>query len=99
MTVREFIHAHPEEPLDLTAPEGRMLLEAKQIQKLLEGRAVIAVPGDLRKASYIQAEELLERTVCSAYRTHGLWHIASSYDPMEREISPHHSGMMKRRCL
>lgn len=99
MTVREFIHAHPGEALDLTTPEGRVLLEPKQVCDLFRGRAVITVPGDLRKASYIQAEELLERTVCSAYRTHGLWRIASSYDPLEREISPHHPKMMKRRCL
>lgn len=99
MTVREFIHAHPGEALDLMTPNGRVLLEQKQITALLGGKAVIAVPSDLRKAAYIQAEELLEQEVCSAYSTHGLWRLASSYDPLERAASQRWPGKMRWRHL
>jgi len=96
MTLREFIGQHPGEALDIMASEGRILLEPNQVQRLLDGKPVIACPKDLRKAAYVQAEDLLEQTVCSAYPTRSLWRLAVSYDPTDRLVRKH-TGMMEWR--
>ena len=99
MTVRKFIHTHSGAALDLITPDGRILLEPPQIKRLLQGKAVIAMPDDPRKAAYVQAEDLLEQEVSSAYPTRSLWRLASTYDPVERAASKHRPGMMRWRHL
>lgn len=41
MTVEEFLEIHPDEDVDLQVPEGRVLLDHGQVQRLLGGRPVI----------------------------------------------------------
>jgi len=96
MTLRDFIEAHPNEAFDIMTPEGRAMLEPRQAEKLLEGKAVIVCANGPKKASYADAEELLGYYVCSAYPTRSLWRLTVSYDPIERQ-NARFSDFMKRR--
>lgn len=96
MTLRDFIEAHPDEALDIMTPEGRAVMEPKEVQKLIEGKAVIVCKDGTKKASFMDAEELLGYYVCSAYPTRSLWRLTVSYDPIERQ-NARFSDFMKRR--
>jgi hypothetical protein len=95
MTVLEFLRDHPGEALDLTTPDGYVYLDARQIQRLMTGRTIIAHNGGPKRAVVIPAEKLLEQDICSAYRHYGTWRVASTYDPQEDRQQ--HSGMMQWR--
>ena len=57
MTVEEFLEIHPDEDVDLQVPEGRVLLDHGQVQRLLGGRPVIVCKTGVQDAQYMQAEE------------------------------------------
>lgn len=97
MTVREFIHTHPGADIEITTPKGHVYLDGPQLRKLAEGKAVIVHPGDLRRATLLPAERLLEQEVCSAYFSHGCWNVASSYDFLTHAPVEHQTGMMRWR--
>ena len=59
MTVEEFLLTHPDEDVDLQVPEGRILLDHGQAQRLLGGRPVIVCKTGVQDAQYMQAEDLL----------------------------------------
>ena len=71
MTVEEFLEIHPDEDVDLQVPEGRVLLDHGQVQRLLGGRPVIVCKTGVQDAQYMQAEDLLTQMVHSflAYHT------------------------------
>ena len=58
MTVEEFLEIHPDEDVDLQVPEGRVLLDHGQVQRLLGGRPVIVCKTGVQDAQYMQAEDL-----------------------------------------
>ncbi|WP_298035513.1 hypothetical protein [uncultured Dysosmobacter sp.] len=97
MTLREFLESHPGEALDLMLPEGRVLLEPKAIQSVLDGKPVIVSGTSPKKAARVSAEDLLGQIVCSSYRTRCLWRLATTYDPEIRSRVRHHPGMMRWR--
>ena len=80
MTVREFLDTHPDADLDLSTPEGRIYLDAAGRRRLESGRPLIADNGSPKTAVYVQADDLLEQIVCSAYQTHGLWRVSATKD-------------------
>lgn len=80
MTVREFLEAHPDADLDLSIPAGRIYLDAAGRRRIESGRPVIADSGSPKSVAYVQADELLEQVVCSAYQTHGLWRVSATKD-------------------
>ena len=81
MTVEEFLLTHPDEDVDLQVPEGRILLDHGQAQRLLGGRPVIVCKTGVRDAHYMQAEELLNQVVYLAHQTCGLWRVSADRDP------------------
>ena len=86
MTLEEFLKIHPDEDVDLQVPEGRVLLDHGQTQRLLDGRPVIVCKTGVQDAQYVQAEELLTQVVYLAHQTHGLWWVSAAHDP-KREKS------------
>ena len=71
MTLEEFLEIHPDEDIDLQVPEGRVLLDHGQTQRLLDGRPVIVCKTGVQDAQYVQAEDLLTQVVYLAHQTHG----------------------------
>ena len=71
MTVEEFLLTHPDEDVDLQVPEGRILLDHGQAQRLLGGRPVIVCKTGVQDAQYMQAEDLLTQMVHLAHQTRG----------------------------
>ena len=63
MTVEEFLEIHLDEDVDLQVPEGRVLLDHGQVQRLLGGRPVIVCKTGVQDAQYMQAEDLLNQVV------------------------------------
>ena len=63
MTVEEFLEIHPDEDVDLQVPEGRVLLDHGQVQRLQDrrtGRPIYAgggsaEPGGLSDPSDLQS--------------------------------------------
>ena len=87
MTVEEFLEIHPDEDVDLQVPEGRVLLDHGQTQRLLDGRPVIVCKTGVQDAQYVQAEDLLTQVVYLAHQTHGLWRGSAAHDPkLEKPI-------------
>ena len=87
MTLEEFLEIHPDEDIDLQVPEGRVLLDHGQTQRLLDGRPVIVCKTGVQDAQYVQAEELLTQVVYLAHQTHGLWRVSAAHDPkLEKSI-------------
>ena len=74
MTVEEFLLTHPDEDVDLQVPEGRILLDHGQAQRLLGGRPVIVCKTGV-------AEDLLTQMVYLAHQTRGLWRASAAHDP------------------
>ena len=74
MTVEEFLEIHPDEDVDLQVPEGRVLLDHGQVQRLLGGRPVIV-------CQYMQAEDLLNQVVYLTHQTRSLWRVSAAHDP------------------
>ena len=68
MTLREFIAWHPGQALDVMTPEGRAFLEPNHIQSLLNGKSVIVCANGPKKASLVDADQMLGYYVISAYR-------------------------------
>ena len=81
MTVEEFLLTHPDEDVDLQVPEGRILLDHGQAQRLLGGRPVIVCKTGVQDAQYMQAEDLLTQMVYLAHQTRGLWRASAAHDP------------------
>ena len=81
MTVEEFLLTHPDEDVDLQVPEGRILLDHGQAQRLLGGRPVIVCKTGVQDAQYMQAAELLNQVVYLAHQTCGLWRVSADRDP------------------
>lgn len=81
MTVEEFLQIHPDEDVDLQVPEGRVLLDHGQAQRLLEGKSVIVCKTGVQDAQYMQAVELLNQVVYLAHKTRGLWRVSAAHDP------------------
>ena len=80
MTLEEFLEIHPDEDIDLQVPEGRVLLDHGQTQRLLDGRPVIVCKTGVQDAQYVQAVYL-------AHQTHGLWRVSAAHDPkLEKPI-------------
>ena len=50
MTVEEFLQIHPDEDVDLQVPEGRVLLDHGQAQRLLDGKPVIVCKTGVKDA-------------------------------------------------
>ena len=75
MTVEEFLEIHPDEDVDLQVPEGRVLLDHGQVQRLLGGRPVIVCKTGVQDAQYMQAEDLL------THQTRSLWRVSAAHDP------------------
>ena len=69
MTVEEFLEIHPDEDVDLQVPEGRVLLDHGQVQRLLGGRPVIVCKTGVQDAQYMQAEDLLNQVVYLTHQT------------------------------
>ena len=87
MTLEEFLEIHPDEDIDLQVPEGRVLLDHGQTQRLLDGRPVIVCKTGVQDAQYVQAEDLLTQVVYLAHQTHGLWRVSAAHDPkLEKSI-------------
>ena len=87
MTLEEFLKFHPDEDVDLQVPEGRVLLDHGQTQRLLDGRPVIVCKTGAQDAQYVQAENLLTQAVYLAHQTHGLWRGSTAHDPkLEKPI-------------
>ena len=87
MTLEEFLEIHPDEDIDLQVPEGRVLLDHGQTQRLLDGRPVIVCKTGVQDAQYVQAEDLLTQVVYLAHQTHGLWRVSAAHDPkLEKPI-------------
>ena len=87
MTVEEFLQIHPDEDVDLQVPEGRVLLDHGQAQRLLEGKSVIVCKTGVKDAQYVQAVELLNQVVYLAHQTRGLWRVSAAHDPkLEKPI-------------
>ena len=87
MTLEEFLEIHPDEDIDLQVPEGRVLLDHGQTQRLLDGRQVIVCKTGVQDAQYVQAEDLLTQVVYLAHQTHGLWRVSAAHDPkLEKPI-------------
>lgn len=72
MTVEEFLEIHPDEDVDLQVPEGRVLLDHGQVQRLLGGRPVIVCKTGVQDAQYMQAEDLLNQVVYLTHQTRSL---------------------------
>ena len=81
MTVEEFLLTHPDEDVDLQVPEGRILLDHGQVQRLLGGRPVIVCKTGVQDAQYMQAEDLLNQVVYLAHQTRSLWRVSAAHDP------------------
>ena len=81
MTVEEFLLTHPGEDVDLQVPEGRILLDHGQAQRLLGGRPVIVCKTGVQDAQYMQAEDLLTQMVHLAHQTRGLWRVSAAHNP------------------
>lgn len=81
MTVEEFLEIHPDEDVDLQVPEGRVLLDHGQVQRLLGGRPVIVCKTGVQDAQYMQAEDLLNQVV---YLTHQTCSLCGYPRPMIR---------------
>ena len=87
MTVEEFLQIHPDEDVDLQVPEGRVLLDHGQAQRLLDGKPVIVCKTGVKDAQYVQAVELLNQVVYLAHQTRGLWRVSAAHDPkLEKTI-------------
>ena len=87
MTLEELLEIHPDEDIDLQVPEGRVLLDHGQTQRLLDGRPVIVCKTGVQDAQYVQAEDLLTQVVYLAHQTHGLWRVSAAHDPkLEKPI-------------
>ena len=87
MTLEEFLEIRPDEDIDLQVPEGRVLLDHGQTQRLLDGRPVIVCKTGVQDAQYVQAEDLLTQVVYLAHQTHGLWRVSAAHDPkLEKPI-------------
>ena len=87
MTLEEFLEIHPDEDIDLQVPEGRVLLDHGQTQRLLDGRPVIVCKTGVQDDQYVQAEDLLTQVVYLAHQTHGLWRVSAAHDPkLEKPI-------------
>ena len=87
MTLEEFLEIHPDEDIDLQVPEGRVLLDHGQTQRLLDGRPVIVCKTGVQDAQYVRAEDLLTQVVYLAHQTHGLWRVSAAHDPkLEKPI-------------
>ena len=87
MTLEEFLEIHPDEDIDLQVPEGRVLLDHGQTQRLLDGRPVIVCKTGVQDAQYVQAEDLLTQVVYLAHQTHGLWRVSAAHGPkLEKPI-------------
>ena len=71
MTLEEFLKIHPDEDVDLQVPEGRVLLDHGQVQRLLGGRPVIVCKTGVQDAQYMQAEDLLNQVVYLTHQTRG----------------------------
>ena len=81
MTVEEFLEIHPDEDVDLQVPEGRVLLDHGQVQRLLGGRPVIVCKTGVQDAQYMQAEDLLNQVVYLTHQTCSLWRVSAAHDP------------------
>ena len=81
MTVEEFLLTHPDEDVDLQVPEGRILLDHGQAQRLLGGRPVIVCKTGVQDAQYMQAEDLLTQMVYLAHQTRSLWRGSAAHEP------------------
>ena len=87
MTLEEFLEIHPDEDIDLQVPEGRVLLDHGQTQRLLDVRPVFVCKTGVQDAQYVQAEDLLTQVVYLAHQTHGLWRVSAAHDPkLEKPI-------------
>ena len=96
MTLRDFIEAHPNEAFDIMTPEGRTFLEPNHIESLLKGKPVIVCANGPKKASYVDADQMLGYYVISAYPTHNLVRLNVTYDPIERQEA-RFSELIQRR--
>ena len=96
MTLREFIAWHPGQALDVMTPEGRTFLEPNHIESLLKGKPVIVCANGPKKASYVDADQMLGYYVISAYQTHNLVRLNVTYDPIERQEA-RFSELIQRR--
>ena len=72
---------HPDEDVDLQVPEGRVLLDHGQVQRLLGGRPVIVCKTGVQDAQYMQAEDLLNQVVYLTHQTRSLWRVSAAHDP------------------
>ena len=87
MTVEEFLEIHPDEDVDLQVPEGRVLLDHGQVQRLLDGKPVIVCKTGVQDAQYVQADDLLTQVVYLAHQIRGLWRVSAAHDPkLEKPI-------------
>ena len=87
MTVEEFLEIHLDEDVDLQVPEGRVLLDHGQVQRLLDGKPVIVCKTGVQDAQYVQADDLLTQVVYLAHQIRGLWRVSAAHDPkLEKPI-------------
>ena len=87
MTLEEFLEIHPDEDIDLQVPEGRVLLDHGQVQRLLDGKPVIVCKTGVQDAQYVQADDLLTQVVYLAHQIRGLWRVSAAHDPkLEKPI-------------
>ena len=96
MTLREFIAWHPGQALDVMTPEGRTFLEPNHIESLLKGKPVIVCANGPKKASYVDADQMLGYYVISSCPTHNLVRLNVTYDPIERQEA-RFSELIQRR--
>ena len=81
MTVEEFLQIHPDEDVVLQVPEGRVLLDHGQVQRLLGVRPVIVCKTGVQDAQYMQAEDLLNQVVYLTHQNSSLWRVSAAHDP------------------
>ena len=87
MTVEEFLEIHPDEDVDLQVPEGRVLLDHGQVQRLLDGKPVIVCKTGVQDAQYVQADDLLTQVVYLDNQIRVLWRVSAAHDPkLEKPI-------------
>lgn len=66
MLLREFMKKYPDDSFDMMTPGGYVFLTPEQAKGLLDGKSVMAHPGDPACAMTVDAEELLSEPVESA---------------------------------
>ena len=79
-----------------TDMEATLTPEAENFIREWNGKSVIVCANGPKKASYVDADQMLGYYVISAYPTHNLVRLNVTYDPIERQEA-RYSELIQRR--